>query len=54
LFGYKGFLIRDLKEGKRFIKLIILVLLPIALILEGISSIFNRGGIIRVYAKPKG
>ncbi|WP_316737851.1 class I SAM-dependent methyltransferase [Pedobacter aquatilis] len=50
-FGYNGFLIADLKR-KKTIPLILglLFVLPFAILLEVISSIFKGGGIIRYYA----
>jgi 2-polyprenyl-3-methyl-5-hydroxy-6-metoxy-1,4-benzoquinol methylase len=53
LFGYKGFLIRDLKENKRNIKIVTLLVLPIAFILEVSASLFGKGGVIRIYVEYK-
>lgn len=50
-FGYNGFLIADLKRKKTIpLMLGLLFVLPFAIILEVISSIFNSGGVIRYYA----
>lgn len=50
-FGYKGFLIGEIKEKKSiFLLLKILVILPFAIIFEGIAALFRKGGIIRYYA----
>ncbi|MBX2931653.1 MAG: class I SAM-dependent methyltransferase [Chitinophagaceae bacterium] len=51
IFGYKGFLIRELKEKKRNIQIATLAILPFAFLLELVASAFGKGGIIRVYAK---
>ncbi|MFC3561651.1 class I SAM-dependent methyltransferase [Pedobacter jamesrossensis] len=55
-FGYKGFLIADLKR-KKTIQLMIglLFVLPVAIILESLSAVFKKGGVIRYYAvkQPK-
>ena len=51
LFGYKGFLIGDLKEKKNLALLLLLpFILPVACIFEILASSCRRGGIIRVYA----
>ncbi|MFC4213103.1 class I SAM-dependent methyltransferase [Pedobacter lithocola] len=53
-FGYKGFLIADLK-GKKTIGLLtaLLVTIPIAIGLEVLSTFFKKGGVIRYYAIKK-
>ena len=51
-FGYKGFLIGQLKEDKSLKTLFkIGIVLPFAFILELISCIFQSGGILRYYIK---
>lgn len=55
-FGYKGFLIADLKENKTWtLKAKVVVVLPFAVILESLAVLFKKGGIIRFYAvyEPK-
>ncbi|WP_411275574.1 methyltransferase domain-containing protein, partial [Daejeonella sp.] len=55
-FGYKGFLIADLKENKNWIlPFKVLITLPFAILLESLAVIFKKGGIIRFYAvyEPK-
>lgn len=55
-FGYKGFLIADLKINKSRVLLAkVLVVLPFAVLLEGLAVLFKKGGIIRCYAvyEPK-
>jgi SAM-dependent methyltransferase len=55
-FGYKGFLIADLKENKSWVLLAqVLIALPLAILLEGLAVLFKKGGIIRCYAvyEPK-
>lgn len=50
-FGYTGFLIAELKEKKSILLLSkILISLPFAVLLEGIASLFRKGGVIRFYA----
>ena len=51
-FGYKGFLIADLKEKKN-ISLVVRIglTLPLAFLLEAIASFLKKGGIIRIYAR---
>lgn len=50
-FGYKGFLIADLKQKKTLLLMLsLLFVLPVAIILELLSAMFNKGGIIRFYA----
>lgn len=52
IFGYKGFLISDLKSKKSFsLMLKLLCTLPFAFLLETIACLFNKGGIIRLYAQ---
>ena len=54
LFGYRGFLIGELKERKRLRLLFkIGITLPFAIILEGLASLVGRGGILRLYAQKK-
>ena len=49
-FGYKKNIIYELKNKKRFSLIAcILLLLPIAILLEYISSLVGKGGIIRKY-----
>lgn len=51
-FGYKGFLIADLKERKNiFLLAKIGLTLPFAFLLEWTASFFKKGGIIRIYAR---
>jgi len=54
IFGYKKMLIEELKF-RRSIKLLLSVsaIIPIAFILEVIASLFQRGGVIRVYLKKR-
>ena len=54
-FGYNGFIIGDIKQikSKRWLIFPIILLLPFAVILEGLSTIFNRGGVIRCYGVKK-
>ncbi|RZL33808.1 MAG: class I SAM-dependent methyltransferase [Pedobacter sp.] len=50
-FGYKGFLIADLKNKKSLGLLAgLLVVLPLATILESLASLCNKGGVVRCYA----
>ncbi|RZK67049.1 MAG: class I SAM-dependent methyltransferase [Pedobacter sp.] len=50
-FGYKGFLIADLKQQKTVLLMVsLLLVLPFAILLELFSAMFNKGGIIRLYA----
>lgn len=50
-FGYRGFLIGDLKQNKSLPLLLKITLaLPWAILLETLASIFKRGGVIRCYA----
>jgi SAM-dependent methyltransferase len=54
LFGYRGFLIGELKKRKRLRLLFkIGITLPFAIILEGMASLVGRGGIMRFYAQKK-
>ena len=53
-FGYNGFLVGDLKTRKnRMLMLKVLLTLPVAFVLEGVSSWFGKGGVIRYYLKAK-
>lgn len=53
-FGYKGFLIGDMKSKKNSALMLMVVLtLPFAFILEWVSSWFGKGGVIRYYLKAK-
>jgi SAM-dependent methyltransferase len=54
VFGYRGNIISELKNNSRFIRLKVLVVLPLAFILEFIASKLSSGGIIRIYCKRKG
>lgn len=50
-FGYKGFLIADLKQKKsKLLILKIAIVLPFAVLLEGLAVLFRKGGILRYYA----
>lgn len=50
-FGYKGFLIAELKENKSWLlKAKVILALPFAIMLESLAVLFNKGGIIRYYA----
>lgn len=50
-FGYKGFLIGDLKERKSpILYLKIGLVLPLAILLETLASACKKGGVIRCYA----
>jgi hypothetical protein len=50
-FGYRGFLIGDLKQKKSLaLYLKIGLVLPFAILLETVASVCKRGGVIRVYA----
>jgi SAM-dependent methyltransferase len=52
--GYKGFLIGDLKEKKSpSLKIKVLFLLPFAFILEGLSALAGKGGVLRYYLQRK-
>ena len=51
LFGYKEKIIRDLKHYNVLLMFLLIVVFPLAFILEIISSIFARGGVIRLYCK---
>jgi len=51
LFGYKNKILKDLKHYNFILILSVIIVLPFALIMEVISSIFNRGGIICVYCE---
>ena len=54
IFGYKGFLISDLKSKKSFSLILkLLCTLPFAFLLETIACLFNKGGIIRLFAQKK-
>ncbi|MEY3679329.1 MAG: hypothetical protein RI924_1470, partial [Bacteroidota bacterium] len=49
-FGYRGFLIGDLKKGKNLSMLLkIAFTLPFAILLEALAALCNRGGIMRYY-----
>jgi len=50
-FGYKGFLIADLK-GKKTVGLMLalLAVLPVATILECLAALLKKGGVVRYYA----
>lgn len=51
-FGYKGFLIADLKHKPTlFLMLKIVISLPFAFLLEGLASLFKKGGIARIYLR---
>ncbi len=51
-FGYKGFLIGDLKKRKsKLLLLKIAVVLPFASILELVAASVKKGGVIRYYAR---
>ncbi|MBD3747876.1 MAG: class I SAM-dependent methyltransferase [Sphingobacteriales bacterium] len=53
-FGYRGFLIGDLKQKKSLALLLkIVITLPFAMILEILAAFFNHGGVIRLYAQKK-
>ncbi len=53
-FGYRGFLIGELKERKQLSLLFKIGLtLPFAIFLEGLASLVGRGGIMRFYAQKK-
>lgn len=50
-FGYNGFLIADLKRKKTIPLMIsLLIVLPFAIVLESLSAVFKKGGVIRYYA----
>lgn len=52
LLGYRGFLIGDLKSKKNKAALLAVpLILPVAFVAELISTLFNRGGVIRYYLK---
>ncbi|RNL56922.1 class I SAM-dependent methyltransferase [Pedobacter jejuensis] len=54
-FGYKGFLIADLKRKKTMSLMLGLAFtLPFAVILESLAATFKKGGVIRYYAVNKG
>lgn len=54
IFGYQGFLIRDLKEKKSLPLLLkIAFTLPFAFVLECMASVFNKGGVMRFYAQKQ-
>ncbi|MEQ9377778.1 MAG: class I SAM-dependent methyltransferase [Imperialibacter sp.] len=51
LVGYKGDLIHSLKNKKNIpLYLLVGLLLPVSTVLEVVASLFQRGGIIRIYA----
>lgn len=53
-FGYKGFLIGDIKQKKSLaLYLKIGLTLPFAIVLETIASACKKGGVIRYYAEKK-
>lgn len=53
-FGYRGFLIGELKERKQLsLWFKIGITLPFAIFLEGLASLVGRGGIMRFYAQKK-
>ncbi len=50
-FGYKGFLIAELKKRKSWTLIVkIALILPFAILLESLAVLFRKGGIIRYYA----
>lgn len=50
-FGYKGFLIADLKRKKTIpLMLGLLFVLPFAILLESLAALCKKGGIVRYYA----
>ena len=50
--GYRGNIIYQLKNKRSFILIIkALILLPFAFVLEWITSLFERGGVIRLYLR---
>jgi SAM-dependent methyltransferase len=51
VFGYKGKIIKDLKHYNLKLVFGLLLILPLAFVLELVSSVFNRGGIVRLYCQ---
>lgn len=51
IFGYKGKIIRDLKNYNKKLMLALLLVLPLSLVLELFASALNRGGVIRLYCR---
>lgn len=52
--GYKGFLMRDLKHNRKWkIMLPLLLVIPVATLLELTAAVAGKGGIIRYYAVKK-
>ena len=54
LFGYQGKIIADLKRYNKKLMLALVLVLPVAFIVELAASVFNRGGILRVYCRRLG
>ena len=53
-FGYKGFLIGDLKTKRTGLLMVkVLFLLPFAFLLEGLSSFAGKGAVLRYYVKER-
>jgi 2-polyprenyl-3-methyl-5-hydroxy-6-metoxy-1,4-benzoquinol methylase len=53
-FGYRKNIIYELKNKKsKTLILMIVLLLPVAFIIERLASLFNKGGIIRIYLVRK-
>lgn len=54
LVGYKGNIIFELKNKKRLgLIAFIVVVLPVALLLEALAAAFGKGGIVRIYCTLK-
>ncbi|MBC7743597.1 MAG: class I SAM-dependent methyltransferase [Flavobacterium sp.] len=51
IFGYKGKIIKDLKQYNKKVMVALAMVLPLAFIVELSASFFNRGGIMRIYCR---
>jgi hypothetical protein len=52
-FGYKGFLIADIKEKKPLLLIATLLVAPFAFLLEWLGSLSGKGGVLRYYLKEE-
>ena len=52
-FGYKGFLIADIKEKKTILLIATLLVAPLAFLLEWLGSLSGKGGVLRYYLKEE-
>jgi cyclopropane fatty-acyl-phospholipid synthase-like methyltransferase len=53
IFGYSGNILTDMKEKRFFIFLCVIILFPLALILEFFSALLGYGGVIRLFARKQ-